>query len=1076
VLFFRLVFILNTNLQKGLLISNIDYLFWLKNLYHLKHFYNIYNASAGSGKTFNLVKEYLKILLTDNQIDSYKNILSITFTNKAVNEMKSRIIGSLNQLTKIDAEEKNNPLLDSIKKETDLTLEEIQLKSVSILKSILINYASFDVSTIDKFTQKIIRNFAYEIKIPVNYEVEIKANDLLEESTATLISRAGIDNKLTKALINFSFEKSANDKSWDIEYDLNNISKLLLNENHFEQISAIESKSLDDFEMLKKQIDDQKTKIESEIVNEAVNCLNLIYSKGLDDNDFLSQALPRHLKKLKCKDFNSLYSSQLESNIKKGYLYKKTLEDDKKIIIDAISGELDAIFTRLKKKVFKFKFYKNVQTNNSPLSILKHINSELGVIKKERNIILISEFNKIINNQIKNQPALFIYEKIGIKYKHFFIDEFQDTSKLQWNNLIPLIENSLSSENSSLSISGDIKQAIYRWRGGEPEQLLKLCNNDTDFFIESSVIDLGTNYRSKDEIIKFNNLLFNHISQFVFTSEIHKNIYNNCQQKSNNNLGGFVGLNVLNVLDSTAEKENAYNLRIYQIILDSLKNNFELRDICILVRTNDQGVKISDYLNKKDIDIVSSETLLISKSKEVGFIIAILKFCSQPSLINSKLDIINFLFKKNNLKNSKHTFIKRLIPKNKKDFFKELHKLNLYFDYTILTKSSLYEAIEYIIYTFKLSNKSNNYIQFFLDFAFDYSNKNFANILDFISHYESKKETLSIVSSEESDAINIMTIHKSKGLEFPIVIYAYADIDIYKEKDAKEWYPVTGDEFNGFNNLLLNFNKDFEFFGDVGNSIFKNHLMNLELDNINLLYVALTRAQSELHIICSNSCNNKGQENLKKYSGMFINYLKKNNLWQENKETFEFGQKTKKNLSNKISNSSLMDNFIINPKEIHKINIDIKSAKIWGTSLEKATNNGNLLHEIMSKIKSKQDLDKVLQDFYDNGTINKKLKEKYRGIITEILNHEKLNLYYKPDLKSYNEKDIILKNSDPIRADRIVFNSESEVSIIDYKTGIVKKGDYTQINHYEKVLSEMGYKVKDKIIVSTVNGLKVIKF
>ena len=159
----------------------------------------------------------------------------------------------------------------------------------------------FDVSTIDKFTQKIIRNFAYEIKLPVNYEVEIKANDLLEESTAKLISRAGVDMKLTKALINFSFEKSSNDKSWDIEYDLNNISKLLLNENHFDQISEIGVKNLEDFEILKKQIDHNKIKIQSEIVNEATDCLNLIYSKGLDDSDFLSQALPKHLKKVKSK-------------------------------------------------------------------------------------------------------------------------------------------------------------------------------------------------------------------------------------------------------------------------------------------------------------------------------------------------------------------------------------------------------------------------------------------------------------------------------------------------------------------------------------------------------------------------------------------------------------------------------------------------------------------------------------------------------------------------------------------------------------------------------------------------------
>ena len=308
--------------------------------------------------------------------------------------MKSRIIENLNQLTKINLKEKSSPLLDSIKKETGLTNQEIQLKSISILKSILINYASFNISTIDKFTQKIIRNFAYEIKIPVNYEVEIKTKDLLEESTAKLISRAGIDNKLTKALINFSFEKSANDKSWDIEYDLNNISKLLLNENHFEQIFAIESKNLEDFEKLKKQIDDNKIKIESEIVNDATNCLNLIYSKGLEDSDFLSQALPKHLKKVKSKNFNALYSSQLEANIQKGYLYKKTLAEDKKRILDSMIDELYIVFTSLKKKIFKFKFYENVQSNNRPLSILKHINSELEIIKKEKTLFLFLNLTK----------------------------------------------------------------------------------------------------------------------------------------------------------------------------------------------------------------------------------------------------------------------------------------------------------------------------------------------------------------------------------------------------------------------------------------------------------------------------------------------------------------------------------------------------------------------------------------------------------------------------------------------------------------------------------------------------------
>ena len=1041
----------------------------------MKHFYNIYNASAGSGKTFNLVKEYLKILLTSDSLDSNKKILSITFTNKAVNEMKGRIIEGLHDLTKLDSATGINPMLELIKKETALTDEQIQLKSVSILKSILINYASFEVSTIDKFTQKIIRNFAYEIKLPVNYEVEIKAQDLLEEATAKLISQAGKDKELTRVLINFSFEKSANDKSWDIEYDLNNISKLLLNENHFEQINELHEKSLVDFENLKKGIDDSKVKIESEIINAAETCLQLIYSKTLEDTDFLSQALPKHLKKIKNKNFNSLYSSQLEVNIKNGYLYKKSLDEDKKNIIDSIKNELLTSFIEIKKNVYKLKFYQNIEANNRPLSIIKYINSELDIIKKERNVILISEFNKIVNNQIKNQPALFIYEKIGVKYKHFFIDEFQDTSMLQWDNLIPLIENSLSSEESSLTISGDIKQAIYRWRGGEPEQLLKLCNNNTAFFIESNVIPLKTNYRSKNEIIKFNNSFFNHIGERVLTSDNHKSIYTNCMQETNNNIGGYVGLNILNPTDLLS-KEESYNLKIKQIIEDGLKSGYSLKDICILVRTNSQGIEISDYLNSEDIEIISSETLLLNRSAEVKFIIEVLKFCSNSNLKNSKLDIINFLYEQHNLDISKHGFIKSLILKSKIDFFKELNNYKIYFDFTLLTKSSLYEAIEYIIFSFSLCNKSNSYIQYFLDFAYDYSNKNFASILDFINYYDSKKDSLSIVAPVGSNAVNVMTIHKAKGLEFPIVIYAYADIDIYKEKDAKEWYPVASDEFNEFNSLLLNFNKDFEYFGSIGKSIYDKHLNDQELDNINLLYVALTRAQNELHVICTNSSNPKGEENINKYSGILINYLKKNNYWEFNKELFEFGLKAKNNVINNKSSTLLIEDFIINPKEIHQINIDAKSAMVWGTNVEKATSDGNLLHEIMSHINSKLDLDVVLQNLCENGTLDLKLKEKYNNLIDDILEHKELKQYYSSELLSFNEKEILIRNGNSIRVDRIVFTSDSDVCIIDYKTGRVKKEDYNQLNNYEKILSEMGYRVKNKIIINTVNELEVIAF
>ena len=1035
--------------------------------------YNIYNASAGSGKTFNIVKEYLKILINGNQLDVYKKILSITFTNKAVNEMKSRIIDGLNDLTKILEAKNNNPLVECIKNETGLNDEEIQNKATSLLKSILINYAAFEVSTIDKFTQKIIRNFAYEIKLPLDYDVEINSKDILELAISNLIAQVGSDKELTDVLINFSFEKSANDKSWDIEYDLNNIAKLLLNENHYLQLEQLTAKSLVDFESLKRKVDNLITSVENEILKDANDCLSLIYANDLEDSDFLAKSLPKHLKKVKSKNYKSLYSSQLENNIIEGYLYKKTLNVSKKHVIDSIRNDIEIFFLNIKKNVYKFKFYQNIQSNSRPLSILKLINLELDKIKKEKNIILISEFNKIVNDQIKNQPALFIYEKIGVKYNHFFIDEFQDTSILQWKNLTPLIENSLSSENSSLTISGDVKQAIYRWRGGDPEQLINLSNNNSDFTLNGNIINLDTNYRSKDEIINFNNLFFNYIGTSVFNSKIHENIYLNSFQNNNNNTGGYVGINFLE-LDDCLNKEERYCIKVEEIIEESLRNNYQLRDICILVRTNEQGIIVSDYLNKKNIEIISSETLLISKSDEVKFIIEVLRFCLNPDLMDSKLFILNFLYNSIEINKTKHMFIKSLISENRYTFFNELKKNNIHFDYKTLTKSSLYESIEYIIYSFKLNNSSNSYIQNFLDFTYDYSVKNFANITDFLNHYDSKKDSLSIIAPKNSNAVNIMTIHKSKGLEFPIILYPFADLDIYKEKNAKEWVGLNNEEFEGFNNFLINFNKDFKYFNNT-QKIYYNHISNQELDNINLLYVAMTRAKNELHIICSKSLI-KEEKNITKYSELFISHLKSQNLWDSKKCTYEFGQRSKSFINKDKSNFELMNEFIVVPKEIHKISVDAKSAKIWGSKIEKATNDGNLLHDLMFHISSSLDLKKTIENFHVSGILDFNSKIKYTDLITKILEHKKLKPFYVPSLISFNEKEILIKNQGLIRIDRLVFLSESDVCIIDYKTGIVKREDFDQINNYQKILVSMGYFVKKKIIVSTLNKLEVIDF
>ena len=319
-----------------------------------------------------------------------------------------------------------------------------------------------------------------------------------------------------------------------------------------------------------------------------------------------------------------------------------------------------------------------------------------------------------------------------------------------------------------------------------------------------------------------------------------------------------------------------------------------------------------------------------------------------------------------------------------------------------------------------------------------------------------------------------MTIHKSKGLEFPIIIYPFADLDIYKEKNAKEWVSLNNEEFEGFNNFLVNFNNDFKYF-DNTEEIYYNHKSNQELDNINLLYVTMTRSRDELHVISSKSSIKK-EKNITKYSEFFISYLKSQNLWDPKKNIYEFGQRSKSSINDSKSNFELMNDFIIVPKELHKISIDAKSAKIWGSKIEKATNDGNLLHDLMYHINSLIDLKSTIENFHDSGILDFNSRIKYTDLITRILEHKKLKPYYVPSLVSFNEKEILIKDQGFIRIDRLVFLSKTDVCIIDYKTGVIKKKDFNQMYNYEKILVSMGYKIKKKIIVSTLKRLEVIIF
>lgn len=1031
--------------------------------------FNVYNASAGSGKTFTLVKEYLKLLLKSQHPSLFRNILALTFTNKAVGEMKTRVIDTLKQFSDNDILTNSNSMFSAIVDELEITPEKIHHNSKIILNNILHNYAAFDISTIDRFTHKVIRTFAFDLKIPINFEVELDTESLLSEAVDALIAKAGSDKELTKILIDFAVEKADDDKSWDISYDFNKIAKLLVNENDIPFLELLKEKTLEDFKQLKKNLLSKMAENEKHLVEKAKSVLILIEECGLQFDDFTRSSLPKHFDNLSNSKFHIKFDNNWQLDIENTSLYPTRVSPDIASTIENIKPQLISSFTETKQLVFQYRFYKNFYKNLTPLSVLNAINGELDAIKEENNLLLISEFNNIIHKEIKNQPTPFIYERLGEKFKHYFIDEFQDTSELQWQNLIPLIDNRISSDIGSAMIVGDAKQAIYRWRGGKPELFIDLVGDENPFHVEKSIHNLPANYRSCKQIVDFNNSFFEHVSSLVFGNETHQELYALAKQKNYITEEGFVNIEFLEFNEEDIRDE-LYPEAVRQTIEGTISNGFRLKDVCILVRKKKEGIAIADYLSKKGIDVISSETLLINRSLKVQFITNILKLSRQPENKELKADVLYFISNLLDIE-TKHTFLKNGLAQSLDDLSHLLVAHNIIFNFNNLLQLSLYNATEYVVRAFNLVETSDAYVQFYLDTVLDYSQKHSSSILDFLAYWEKKKETLSISIPDGKNAVQIMTIHKSKGLEFPVVIFPYADLNIYREKEPKAWMNIDEASFNGFSHALLNYNKDIVEFGPAGENIYERHQSGLELDNINLLYVTLTRAIEQLHIITKKSIDSKGNEKLNDYSGLFINYLKNKGEWTDTKSRFFYGNSKKQLDYFDHKNNNLTSKIFISNSDT--INIVTNSGYLWDTTQEDAIEKGNLIHSLFSKIETLKDVDFVINDSLVDGLINKEQKTSLKASIEEIIQHPKLKQYYSNDVLIYNERDIISSNGTVIRPDRLVLDANNRATIIDYKTGAYDKKHMQQLITYADIIETMNIKVDKKILIYINDEIKV---
>jgi ATP-dependent exoDNAse (exonuclease V) beta subunit len=1020
----------------------------------------IYKSSAGSGKTFTLVREYLRLALSGD-MNKYKHILAITFTNKAANEMKSRIISALEELAAGTA---NSAMAKELLPLLNVTSQILQDRAAFLLQDMLHHYSDLSVSTIDSFVHRLVRSFAYDLHISTNFEIEMDSNLLLSRAVEKLLDSAKEDesSQVTKALIDFAENNLSEGKGWSVEYALINFSNELFKEESYKYVERLGAFEIDDFIKARDNLYAIKVDFESKVKAPAVLAIDLIRSTGLNESHFF------HSKSGLYKYFLNLSLDPAGTKLEPNTYVHKTIYDHKWASSKARPtdrAKIESISDRLMEHYYAMQrirresepaylLAKLLLKNIYAFMLLTEIKRMLEEYKKENNVLHISEFQERISHIVSEQDAPIIYERIGDWYDCVLIDEFQDTSVLQWRNLLPLVENSQLKVEDSL-IVGDGKQAIYRFRGGEVEQFAALplvYKSDEDFMLQArevAIMNYGTeelalvkNYRSRKEIIDFNNSFYNVVSSLPEFA--HQHIYEGqAQEQGRNTTGGYVSIDFLEPENKDLYMESLC-IHVEKLVHDVRSKGYAWRDIAILTRTNDIGSDIASYLLQQHIPVVSSESLLIGRSHEVRAIISFLHYISDKDNLIRRMEVLYY-----SAPSEKNDFSSEVYTRIRGDyvtFEKYISELtDTSFNSDELIQNRLPELIQSLIRKFSFLDKDDSFIQFFMDEVLEYSVKNGNRVNEFLDWWKINKSKKSIIYPESTDAVRVLTIHRAKGLQYPVVILPESDFELRNTKKFL-WAELNDDFIGNVSVFPLPVQADLE--NTEYGHLYKKEMADSLLDMVNLLYVATTRPEERLYLISKMPASEP--EKLNSITALLIRFLKNADLWTGFKQ-YEFGDAdTSKDLSKpqKETFSEFQYTPVLN---LHQKQLAIKrsSELKWNAN----GTNANLLRQILTEMDYARDASVVINKYYQQGVLSADEKSAMENDLREILNHWAMADLFSRKWTVYRNKEISSGGRYSYTADRLMIDKiNGRAAVINYRISGEPEKDASNITECAKLI------------------------
>jgi ATP-dependent helicase/nuclease subunit A len=1050
--------------------------------------FSIYRSSAGSGKTRTLAKEYLKLALK-YRADYFKHILAVTFTNKASQEMKDRILAYLDDF----AQGRPNELAEELRQELALDAQTFQQHSQEAQAAVLHHYAQFSISTIDAFFQKVIRSFTRESGLVGDYRLEVEQDAVLEQVIDNLIDELGSNKELTDWVVDFAKENLENERAWDVRYSLIEFAKEIFREE-FKGIEDEVTRTTSIkgfFKELKDQLWKTKSYFISRVSKPAQEALQMIEAQGWQPDDF------KHGKNSGL--FTFFKSFAFEKNlgalkppgkrIRNEFAFAENWPNKKsphandifRLASDKLVPRLAEVVAVYDERYTQALSADTTLKNLYVFGLISDISRKLKEYKDENNLMLLADAPKFLNGVIQDSDTPFIYEKVGSFYRNYLIDEFQDTSGMQWKNFQPLITNSLDQGYQSLVV-GDVKQAIYRWRGGDLNLLQK--NIESQIGGERVVVkELDRNFRSAKQVVSFNNALFKEASAIIAAETgalIPTEAYTDVAQQLSRTDEGFVQIQFIAEQQKDTEsapeeaeqtpsqwKETA--LDMLPVFLEQLQEKgAALKDIAILVRKNDEGQQIATHLLQYKsspkakpgcrYDVVSNESLRIDGAASVNLLLGAMRYLFNPedSIARAQL---GYEFSR---LHEPERELPEVFAVSNQAFFENNLPITFTKEKPFLKKLSLIELTETLIEIFNLGSQYGElvYLQAFQDLVLDFYSRERNDLGAFLEWWEDNKHKKSIQISGEVNAAQILTVHKSKGLQFKYVIIPFCSwsLDHDNWQAPNLWVKSDEPPFQEAGFLPVKYSSVLEdtFFSQY----YREERTRCMLDNLNLLYVALTRAEAGLIITAPHISL---RDVKKSVAGLLYNSIQMSETLRGGFKEAEFMWQSSEWIIGPARNEKVLDSVSLShyyasrwrDKLVIRQSGDSYFQDIPDDQRQKI-NHGIYMHAVLSRVQYAEEIETTVSEIIHAGIANESERATILTLLSDLLKTPQISNWFSREWTVRTEVAVLLPDGHEHRIDRLI-TKERKAIVIDFKTGVPQKNDHSQVLEYMQIMRLMNF-------------------